>query len=312
VPVPWWLHRLLGLVRRGSATGRWVAGPALRGKLCAVYLPAHHRPDLRTPLLLLLHGCDQDAEAFVDATRFTTVADRHGIVLVAPEQLRRHHPSRCWRWYQPRHQERGGGEPAALAGVAAAMLAERARWRIDPRRVYVAGISAGGAMALTLAATYPDVFAGVGVHSAPPYRSATGVTSGLAAMRGRGAVPVPAPDAPPMPPLVVVQGQADQAVSPGNGPRVAAQWLAYHRGPPPRAKSAVGTAKDGRTFRTTRWFVGRRRVVLAMWLVDDLGHAWSGGRPGGSYSDPAGPPAAVLMWRFLRRHRRDAPNAAPP
>jgi poly(3-hydroxybutyrate) depolymerase len=167
-------------------------------------------------------------------------------------------------------------------------------------------------MALTLAATYPDVFAGVGVHSAPPYRSATGVTSGLAAMRGRGAVPVPAPDAPPMPPLVVVQGQADQAVSPRNGPRVAAQWLAYHRGPPPRAKSVAGTAKDGRTFRTTRWFVGRRRVVLEMWLVDDLGHAWSGGRPGGSYSDPAGPPAAVLMWRFLRRRRRDAPNVAPP
>jgi poly(hydroxyalkanoate) depolymerase family esterase len=202
-----------------AAPGRWVAGPPLRGRLCSVYLPAGHRSRRRAPLLMLLHGCDQEAEEFVDATRFTAVADRHGIVIVAPEQTRRDHPNRCWRWYEARNQERGRGEPAALADVATAMLDEQARWRIDPRRVYVAGLSAGGAMALVLAATYPDLFAGVGVHSAPPYRSATGPAGSFGAMAARGVVPDPAPGAPPLPPAVIVQGMADRVVAPANGTR---------------------------------------------------------------------------------------------
>ena len=228
---------------------------------------------------MLLHGCDQQAEQFVDSTRFTTVADRHGIVLVAPEQVFRHHPNRCWRWYDARHQERDRGEPAALAGVARAMLDEQGRWRIDPRRVYVAGLSAGGAMALVLAATYPDVFAGVGVHSAPPYRSAIGPSAGaFAAMTARSAVPsARAAGASPMPPTVVVQGMADRVVHPDNGARVAAQWLAFHGGDPLRSTTGSGTSGDGRGFHTVRWFARRGRAVLQLWLVDDLGHAWSGG-----------------------------------
>lgn len=286
-----------------AAPGRWVAGPALGGRLCPVYLPAGHRRGRRAPLLVLLHGCDQDAEGFVDTTRFTAVADRHGIVLVAPEQTRPRHPNRCWRWYEARNQQRGVGEPAALAGVAMAMVEEQGRWRVDPRRVYVAGISAGGAMALVLAATYPDVFAGVGVHSAPPYRSATGPAGAFAAMSARSVAPGPTRGAPPMPPAVVVQGMADRVVHPDNGARVAAQWLAFHGGDPLRSTTAAGASGDGRGYRTTRWFGQRGRTLLELWQVDDLAHAWSGGRPGGSYSDPAGPRAATLMWRFLRRHR---------
>jgi poly(hydroxyalkanoate) depolymerase family esterase len=284
-----------------------MAGPTLHGRLCAVYLPAGHRRNRRAPLLMLLHGCDQHAEEFVDATRFTSVADRHGIVLVAPEQAFRHHPSRCWRWYEARNQERGRGEPAALAGVATAMLDERSRWRIDPRRVYVAGLSAGGAMALVLGATYPDLFAGVGVHSAPPYRSATGPAASLAAMSARLAAPRPAPGAAPLPPAVIVQGLADRVVNPENGTRVAAQWLAFHSGfhggAPLRSATGSGTSGDGRGFRTVRWFARRGRTVLQLWLVEELGHAWSGGRAEASYSDPAGPRAATLMWRFLSRQR---------
>ncbi len=304
---------IMGLVRwvRRAAPGRWVAGPGLGGRLCPVYLPAGHRPGRRAALLVLLHGCDQDAEGFVDATRFTAVADRHGIVLVAPEQTRRHHLNRCWRWYEARNQERGRGEPAALAGVVTAMLDERERWRVDPRRVCVAGISAGGAMALVLAATYPDLFAGVGVHSAPPYRSATGPASAFAAMTARSRVPEPVPGASPMPPVVIVQGAADRVVHPENATRDAAQWLAFHGGGPLRSTTAAGAAGDGRGYRTTRWFDRRRRTVLELWLVDDLGHAWSGGRPGGSYSDPSGPRAATLMWRFLRRHRLARRRAHP-
>lgn len=286
-----------------------MAGPALRGRLCAVYLPAGHRRGRRAPLLMLLHGCDQDAEKFVDATRFTTVADRHGIVLVAPEQTFPYHSNRCWRWYEARHQHRGRGEPAELAGVATAMADERSRWRIDPRRVYVAGLSAGGAMALVLAATYPELFAGIGVHSAPPYGSATGAAGAWAAMTAPVTTLPPARSGPPLPPAVIVQGMADRVVHPDNGTRVAAQWLAFHGGGPLRSVASAGTSGDGRGFRNVRWFA-RRRVVLQLWLVEDLGHAWSGGRPGGSYSDPAGPRATTLMWRFLRRHQRRTANGS--
>ncbi len=283
----------------------------MRGRLCAVYLPAGHRPSRRAPLLMLLHGCDQDAEGFVDTTRFTAVADRHGIVLVAPEQIRRDHLNRCWRWYEVRHQQRGIGEPALLTGVVTDMVDERARWRINPRLVYVAGISAGGAMALILAATYPDVFAAVGVHSAPPYRAATGAGRAFAAMAARTEAPGPEEGAKPMAPLVVVQGEADRVVRPDNAGRVAAQWLVFHGGGPLRSTTTTGRSGDGRAFRTTRWFGDRGRTVAEMWLVDDLGHAWSGGRPG-SYSDPAGPRAATFMWRFLRRHRLPRRGARRP
>ena len=260
---------------------------------------------------MLLHGCDQQAEQFVESTRFTAVADRHGIVLVAPEQVFQHHPNRCWRWYDARHQERDRGEPAALAGVASAMLDEQGRWRIDPRRVDVAGLSAGGAMALILAATYPDLFAGVGVHSAPPYRSASRAGGAFAAMAARVPPPGPIAGVAPLPPAVIVQGTADRVVSPENGTRVAAQWLAFHGAGPLRSTTGSGTSGDGRGFDTIRWFARRGRAVLQLWLIDDLGHAWSGGRPGASYSDPAGPRAATLMWRFLRRHRLVRRRARP-
>ena len=246
------------------------------------------------------------------------MADRHGIVLVAPEQGRRDHPNRCWHWYEARNQQRGEGEPALLAGVVTAMLDERERWRIDPRQVYVAGISAGGAMALILAAVYPDLFAAVGVHSAPPYRAATGPASAFAAMGARTTVPGPEAGAEPIAPMIVVQGTADRVVHPDNAARVAAQWLAFRGGGPLRSTTtATDRETDGRGYQTTRWYDLHGRNVAEMWLIDDLGHAWSGGRAGGSYSDPAGPRAATFMWRFLRRHRstrrrpRPIPSRAP-
>ena len=293
-------------VRR--APGRWVRGrPAPPGgRSYDVYLPAGYRRRTRAPVLLLLHGCTQTPAEFADATRFTSVADRNGLLLVLPHQEGRHHPQRCWRWYEARHQHRGSGEPALLAGIVAQVLAEPERWRADPRRVHVAGLSAGGAMALILAATYPDVFAGVGVHSAPPYRSATRGTQALAAMAARTATPGP-DGAAPMPPLIVVQGTADRVVHPPNGGRVADQWLAF-RGPadPGRVtRSRTDTGHTGRDWTRVRWYTARGRRVLEYWEVDGLGHAWSGGRAGGSFSDPAGPRVATAMWAFLRPQRVD-------
>jgi poly(hydroxyalkanoate) depolymerase family esterase len=277
-----------------------------------VYLPAGHRRTSRVPLVLLLHGCDQSARDFAAATRFPSVADRHGFVLVVPSQSRAVQPGGCWRWYEPRHQARGMGEPALLAGITAAVLAEPSRWRIDPSRVYVAGLSAGAAMALTLGAGYPDVFAAVGVHAGPPYRAATSARGALAGMKGR-AVPGALPANRPMPPLIVVQGVADLVVDVRAGRQVVDQWLAHDaaRGaaggdPPPvvRSRSTAHRSADGRTYTVTRWYTARGRKRLEYWRIDRLGHAWSGGAPDLPYSDPRGPRAGTAMWRFFTAHSR--------
>ena len=259
---------------------------------------------------MLLHGCNQTAEEFVAATRFTALADRHGFVIAAPRQTRGHQAGGCWRWYESGHQQRGHGEPAILAGIAADMLAETSRWRIDPARVYAAGISAGGAMALILAATYPDVFAAVGVHSAPAYRSASNGGNALGAMRGRGALPPPLAGA-RMAPLVVVQGTGDSIVHGRSGGLVAEQWLAYDRARSTdrrdpqritRSRAVRKASADGRRYTVTRWYSARGRKQLEHWQVEGLGHAWSGGLKDGSYSDPRGPRASTAMWQFFAAH----------
>jgi poly(hydroxyalkanoate) depolymerase family esterase len=300
-------------VVRPRTPGRWLrsthVGPA-GSRSYDVYLPAGHRRTVPVPLVMLLHGCNQTAEEFVAATRFTALADRHGFVVVAPRQTRVHQAGGCWRWYEAGHQSRGAGEPAVLAGIAAQVLAEPSRWRIDRTRVYAAGISAGGAMSLILAATYPDVFAAVGVHSAPAYRSASSGRKALGAMRGRGAIPAPLPGA-GMAPVVVVQGTADAVVYASNGRQVTDQWLAYDamrstggRDGRRITRSRVVTKRstDGRRYTVTRWYSARGRKRLEHWEVGGLGHAWSGGVADGSYSDPRGPRASTLMWQFFAAH----------
>jgi poly(hydroxyalkanoate) depolymerase family esterase len=275
-----------------------------------VYVPAGLRRRTAAPLVLLLHGCGQTPAEFVDATRFTAAADRNGFLLVLPHQQSRHHPQRCWRWYEAAHQQRDVGEPGVLAGIVAQVGAEDLRWRVDQRRIYVAGLSAGGSMALTLAARYPDVFAAVGVHSAPAYRSSTGPGQALAAMAGRTAVPPPEAGAPAIAPAIIVQGDADTVVRAINGDRVADQWLAHRAAaagvdPVGRSRSDTGRTTDGRTYNVLRWYSTRGRKVLEYWSVEGLGHAWSGGREKGSFSDPDGPRATTLMWAFFRLHALD-------
>jgi poly(hydroxyalkanoate) depolymerase family esterase len=261
-------------------------------------------------MVLLLHGCNQTAEEFVAATRFTALADRHGFLVVAPRQTRAHHPGGCWRWFDAAHQSRGAGEPAALAGITAAVLAEPTRWRIDPARVYAAGISAGAGMALVLGATYPDVFAAVGVHSGPAYRAARSGAGALGVMRGRGALPGTIPGR-AFAPMIVVQGVADRVVHVRNGDQVIEQWLAHDAarlpsgpdaGPVTRSRTTDRRSADGRRFTVTRWYSRRGRKRLEFWRVHGLGHAWSGGVRDGSYSDPRGPRASTAMWAFFAAH----------
>ena len=292
-----------------------------------VYIPQGLRKTTGAPLLLALHGCGQDALEFAASTRFNDLADKHKFVVVYPEQSVTHNGQRCWNWFRTAHQFRTQGEPAIMAGIVRRVILETTSWRIDPGRIYVSGISAGGAMAVVLAATYPELFAAVGVHSATPYRSAASPANALAAMQGLGSAPhmeAVATDA--MPPMIVFQGTSDGTVRSVNAQRIADQWLAYHdhsmrgqgganravalRSRRARTSPARPTsARSKRGYTVSRWYDGTEKV-LEMWVVDGLGHAWSGGASKFAYSDPRGPRATTEMWKFFAAHRSAAAAAA--
>ncbi|HEY5881280.1 MAG TPA: PHB depolymerase family esterase [Nakamurella sp.] len=280
-----------------------------------VYFPKGLRRTTRAPLLLALHGCTQTGLDFAAGSRFDDLADTHKFIVVYPEQSVTHHAQRCWNWFRPGHQQRAAGEPAILAGIVRRVVQETTRWRIDTSRIYAAGISAGGGMALVLAATYPELFAAVGVHSAPPFHSATGPADALAVMQGAGQTPTPSG---PLPPMIVFQGTADGTVRSANAERIVGQWLAARAGAGDlRAvgkgrqtrKDPLRTAsgKGPRPHRVTRWFAGRE-AVLELWVVEGLGHAWSGGSAKGTYSDARGPRASTQMWRFFAKHTSADPG----
>jgi poly(hydroxyalkanoate) depolymerase family esterase len=276
-----------------------------------VYLPAGLSPRSRVPLVLLLHGCRQSSMDFARQTGFTAAADAAGFIVLAPRQEIQHQLQRCWRWYDSAHQRRGAGEPAILTGIVEEVSAETVDWRIDRRRVYTAGLSAGGAMALILATTYPDVFAAAGVHSATAYRSAThGGLTALGAMAARSDLPSHGGIGAEMAPVVLIHGTDDRVVRPPNADRIVDQWLASRTASRPQGLNKVRPLATTRAFVVdhrrcirTRWYTARGRRVLEYWRIDGLGHAWSGGRLRGAFIDKSGPKSADVMWTFFHRHR---------
>ena len=276
------LKRALRVRRGNNAPGRFIRrsfsnGAGNRGYF--TYLPARYAGQ-SLPLVVMLHGCKQTAEDFAAGTRMNELADDLGFIVVYPAQARSANMSRCWNWFWPSDQQRDEGEPSLIAGITRQVIT---RYNVDQRRVYVAGLSAGGAMAAVMGATYPDLFAAVGVHSGLPYASARDSISALAAMRGgrsRGAAPLPAV------PTIVFHGDRDTTVHPSNGVfSTAAAALVSQKG-----------EAGGRTYTRT---VHRGRPGLEHWLVHGSGHAWSGGNAKASYTDPTGPDATREMLRFF-------------
>jgi poly(hydroxyalkanoate) depolymerase family esterase len=260
------------------------------------------------PLVVLLHGCKQDPEDFARGTGMNRLADRLGAYVLYPAQGARSNAMRCWNWFQSGDQKRGTGEPALLAAMVEDVVREHG---IDRDRVYVAGLSAGGAMAAILAKRYPDVFAAAGVHSGLAPGAANDVASAFQAMSAPR--PPAAGDGDPAgAPLIVFQGDADTTVHPGNARQVLASLLGDRAHP---TEQSVGEAEGQGHGWTRAVFAAPEAAPGApsraeLWLVHGLAHAWSGGSAGGSYTDPAGPDASREMLRFFLAHPHRAPRGA--
>jgi len=258
-----------------------------------LYVPADHgQRDLA--LLLMLHGCTQNPEDFALGTQMNDLADEFGLIVAYPHQPRRANAAGCWNWFDRRHQKRGSGEPAKLAGLAQTLARE---FGVKKERVFAAGLSAGGAMAEVLAATYPDVFAAVGVHSGLPYKSAVDVPSAFAAMKGSAAVdsaPEAANDSGCR--KIVFHGGADATVHPANGERILEQ---AECGPNPLERSDLDWQTEGGRVRRTVLEDPTGRPVVEHWFVEDGGHAWFGGDSRGTYTQSVGLDASRVMVRFF-------------
>ncbi len=230
-----------------------------------VYAPATS-PARGLPLVVMLHGCAQSADDFAAATGMNALAEELGFVVVYPEQSVRANRARCWNWFDSRHRRRGEGEPSLVAGITRRVL----RQGLDERRVYVAGLSAGGAMAAVMGAQYPDLYAAVGMHSGVPL----------------GAFRVP---------VIAFHGDQDTTVHPSNSDFV------YASGSPVIRERGE---RNGRSFTRTLHFDEHNRPMVEQWIVHGAGHAWFGGNPLASFADPKGPEASREMLRFFLSHTR--------
>jgi poly(hydroxyalkanoate) depolymerase family esterase len=262
-----------------------------------LYIP--RRPQTgRRALLVMLHGGTQDADDFAAGTRMNALAEEHGFIVAYPSQSKAANASLCWNWFTPENQMRGRGEPAIIAGITSEIIAEYA---VDPARVFVAGLSAGGAMAAVMGATYPDLYAAVGIHSGLPYRSAADLPSAFAAMRGnagaggrRSRKSRGSGHENPRIRTIVFHGDADNIVHPSNAANMV---KAERTGESVERAEARHAAIRAHTRTVTRDKTGA--VVVEQWLIHGSGHAWSGGSPDGTYTDPHGPDASREILRFF-------------
>ena len=259
------------------------------------------------PLVVLLHGCKQDALDFSKGTAMNALAETQQVMVLYPEQITSANALRCWNWFEPGHQQAERGEPGMIAALTRQIVQQHAA---DPQRVYIAGLSAGGAMAAVVSSLYPDIFAAVGVHSGLAAGAARDVMSAFGAMRS-GAEG----HALPVLPTIVFHGTADTTVHPDNGEHVTDAALAAHKAAGVhlvKTQSTQGKSAEENTAEENTGAEKTERVVYSTadgksavenWRIDAGPHAWSGGSSAGSYTDPDGPSASAAMLTFFLQHR---------
>lgn len=281
-------------VQRGAPAGTFVDGShtnAAGRRDYKLYVPGSH-DGAPAPLVVMLHGCGQDPDDFANGTGMNVLAEETGCLVLYPAQSQGANPSRCWNWFNAVDQRRDEGEPSIIAGMTRAVME---RYPIDARQVYVAGLSAGGAMATIMGTLYPDLYAAVGVHSGLPFASAHDLPSALAAMKGEFRRSRAAGDGRPLP-VIVFHGDRDTTVHPANGEALVGHLAGASTAEP-------GRVPHGHAYTRTLYPDDAGNVHAEHWLVHGAGHAWFGGNARGSYTDGRGPDASREMMRFFRTRR---------
>lgn len=288
----------------GSEAPRFISasftayGRTLRYRL---FIPAGDRGGAM-PLVVMLHGCGQDAADFASGTGMNELAGSQGCLVLYPEQSLFANWNMCWNWFDAVNQQRGQGEPALLAALTRRIVDDYAA---DPRRVSVAGLSSGASMALILGRTYPDIFNAVGCHSGLPHGGATGSHAAMRAMRDGADAPLPS-DGPAgrSVPVIVFHGDDDATVHQNNGDAVVSQSILGYVASVPGGHEAMTAIRNsgqaqGRRFTRAIHRGADGGIVAEQWTVHGGGHAWSGGQPTGSHTDARGPDASREMLRFF-------------
>lgn len=272
-----------------------------------LYVPKSYSKSRPAPLLVVLHGCTQDPDDIARGTLFNSLAEEKGILVAYPEQPQKANGLKCWNWFDTAHQRRDKGEPALIADITRQVIAN---YRVDSRRVYIAGVSAGGAMALTVAYAYPDLYAAAGIHSGIAYGAAGSIGEAIKAM----ASGVSAPDSLASAvvkgmgsrrwfPAIFFQGGADKSVKVVNVGQAVAQLSELHSPGGLTRRPATARISEG-GYHYSKTTFGKGKPLIEEWVIDELGHAWSGGSNDGTYTDAKGPNASREMLRFFLEHPR--------
>ncbi|HEY0427261.1 MAG TPA: PHB depolymerase family esterase [Pyrinomonadaceae bacterium] len=306
------------LFASSALAGAWEMGSVTNAsgtRNYKLWIPRGVVPGKTLPLVMMLHGCQQTPDDFAAGTDMNSLADQYRFFVVYPEQPSSANSTNCWNWFLPEHQARDAGEPSILAGIVRKI---QETYGIQNNRIFVAGMSAGAAMSVIMAATYPDIFSAVGVSAGLEYKAANDLTSALIAQQ-RGGLP---PDeqgktafemsgnrAHRMP-TIVFHGSLDQTVNVANGAQVIQQWAqtndfiddGFDNNSVDAAADDIlaGTAPNG-GLNYTRYIYrdAQGQTLLEYWLVDTMLHRWSGGSSAGSYTEPRGPNASYEMIRFF-------------
>lgn len=300
--------------------GDWVSGSASNAsgsRKYVLWVPPGYDKRKPTSLVMMLHGCMQNPQGLAAISGMNTVADKNNFLVVYPEQTKEANPLQCWNWFDPKHQTRDSGEPSILAAIAASV---RASHKVDAKRTYVAGVSAGAAMAVVMGVTYSDVFSAIAVSSGLAFKAGTDVQGGLAAMKQGGPDPKPlgllafkametSRKAARRFPVIVFHGDADPYLNPVNADQVITQWVTTNdylddgrqnnsvKSTP--VKTVQGSIPAGHSFTRSVYNDRSGRLLLEKWIVKGLGHAWSGSPTVSPFGDPKGPNASEEMWRFF-------------
>jgi poly(hydroxyalkanoate) depolymerase family esterase len=313
--------------------GKWIGGTvtiASGSRNYQLWVPSGYDRNKPAPLVMMLHGCMQNPETFAASSGMNEIAEKNNFLVVYPEQTAAANPLKCWNWFDPKDQMRESGEPALLAAIVRQIPTS---YQTDTSRVYIAGISAGGAMATVMGATYPDLFSAIGVSAGLEFKAAITVEGGLAAMKQGG--PDPAQQgllafnamgasarARRRMPVIVFHGDADPYVNPTNAEQVMQQWAKTNDYLANNKINNSVTAQPALTlegsvvggYAYTRFIYKERtgRFVMEKWIVKGLGHAWSGSPAAGPFADPKGPNASAEMWRFFHETSSSKGRTAKP